>query len=343
MPDEDQDPIDSPIDNDTSVSVATEPAPETPGQPADSSPSDATPPNSFDPPNQEQSNGQSPAGAKPVLATDPHKEFNDFKAQAGRERAAMQRQIQEFQQRTQTFEQAEQKRAQEAERLKLKRWETAHPEHHKFGQTMAKRSALQNQLQALKSQPGMTDETFQGMARALTDASLSPDEQAELQEHHQMNQEFLLNPVARTREEARQVAQEMIREAFGQLQQHGSAVQEVQRDLGSIPPHALPAMKEALESGMPYEMSMKYAQMAAENHDLKGRQDVAAQRSSQSAEQLRLSKSQATVTRDPKPAAPSGQDIYNKAAKIAKEQGISTADPKFPSIYTRVEAQMKQV
>lgn len=340
--DEDQS-IDSESVIDTTSVATSDAAPDSQASAAESAaPSDAAPQETSSTPSPEsQGESQAPAGAKPALQTDPLKEFNDFKAQAGRERAEMQRQIQQFQQQTQTFQQQERQRTQEAERLNLKRWNSQHPEHHKFGQTMAKRQALGQQLQALRSQPGMNDETFNGMARAMTDAALSPDEQSELQEHQSMVHDFQMNPMARAEEIAERVAVRHFNQMIQQFQQHGQAQTSVQTDLSSLPPNSLPAMKEALESGASYDMAIKFARQEAELAKLKGSQQQVQQRASQTSEQLRLSKSQAQTTRDPKPAAISGHEIYVKAKSIAEKQGISTASPQFGKILNRIEAESK--
>ncbi len=335
--------VDTQETTDTTSVATSDQAPESQAPAAESAaPSEAaTQETSSTPSPESQGESQAPAGAKPALQTDPLKEFNDFKAQAGRELAETRRQLQQFQQQTLTFQQAEAKRAQEAERLSLKRWSPKHPDHHKFGATMAKRQALSSQLQAIKDQPGMTPESFQATARALTDAALSPDEQAELQEHHQMNQDFLMNPLARAEEIAEQVAVRHFNQMIQQFQQHGQAQTSVQSDLGSLPPAALPAMKEALESGASYDMALKYANMQARLSKLEGSQQQVAQRSSQSAEQLRLSKSIAQTTRDPKPAALSGHEVYQKAKAQAEKQGISTASPQFVKLLNKIEAESK--
>jgi len=251
--------------------VSSETAVESPGSPVESTPSsEPTQQSTLDAPSPGASaEQQAPAGQRPTaLPTDPLKELNDFKAQSGRERAELQRQLQQFQQQQQQWKQAEDQRKKEAERLQLKRWDPKHPEHNKFGATMAKRQALNQQLTALKNL--VPTEQFEAAAQAMVDNALSPEEQAELREHQQMNQDFLMNPVASAREQARAVAQEMINEAFRGFQQHTSASQDVQRDLSSIPPQALGFMKSALESGASYDLALQHAQMAARLAQLEG-------------------------------------------------------------------------
>ena len=322
--------------------VSSETAVEPSGTPVDSTPSS-------EPTQQEKigapdtgapSESQAPAGQRPpALPTDPLKELNDFKAQSGRERAELQRQLQDFQKQQQTWKQADDQRRKDAERLSLKRWDPKHPEHSKFGATMAKRQALNQQLTALKGL--VPPEQFDAAAQAMVNSALSSDEQGELRDHQQMNQEFLMNPVASAREQARAVAQEMIREAFHGFQQHNSANQDVQRDIGSVPPEALGYMKSALESGANYDLALQHARMAAELQQLKSQSQVSQQTQSHANEQARLHKSKASITRDPKPAMMSQNDIYNKAKQIAISQGVSTADSKFSRIVSDVEAQSK--
>jgi hypothetical protein len=334
--------IDSVADIDNTSAVATETVADSPGTPVDSAPSsEATPQSNLDAPSAGASDeSQAPAGQRPTaLPTDPLKELNDFKAQAGRERAELQRQLQQFQTQQQQWNQAEAKRKQEAERLQLKRWDPKHPEHSKFGATMAKRQALNQQLNALKGL--VPPEQFEAAAQAMVNNALDPAEQAELREHQQMNQEFLMNPVASAREQARAVAQEMINEAFRGFQQHTSASQDVQRDISSVPPQALGFMKSALESGASYDLALQHAQMAARLHQLEGQSQQSQQTQSHVTEQARLNKSKASITRDPKPAALSQSDIYNKAKAIAKSQGVSTAEPKFSRLLAEVEQQSK--
>jgi enoyl-CoA hydratase/carnithine racemase len=337
-----EDLVDSHVDNDISVSVASETAVESSGTPVESTPSsESTPQLTVGAPDDGASpESQAPAGQRPTaLATDPLKELNDFKAQSGRERADLQRQLQQFQTQQQQWNQAEAKRKQDADRLQLKRWDPKHPEHSKFGATMAKKNALSQQLRSLKDT--LTPEQFSAVAQRMTDDSLNPSEQSELQEHYQMNQEFLMNPVASAREQARAVAQEMIREAFHGFQQHSSASQDVQRDISSVPPQALGFMKSALESGASYDLALQHAQMAARLQQLEGQQSQSQQTQSHVTEQARLNKSKASVTRDPKPAQMSQSDIYSKAKQIADSRGISTADSKFSRIVAEVEAQSK--
>jgi hypothetical protein len=334
--------VDSAINNDISTSVAPETVADSPGTPVDSAQgSEPTQQSNLDAPSAGASDeSQAPAGQRPTaLPTDPLKEFNDFKAQSGRERAELQRQLQQFQTQKQQWDQAEAKRKQEADRLQLKRWDPKHPEHSKFGATMAKRQALNQQLTALKGL--VPPEQFEAAAQAMVNNALDPAEQTELREHQQMNQEFLMNPVASAREQARAVAQEMIREAFHGFQQHNTASQDVQRDIGSVPPQALGFMKAALESGANYDLALQHAKMAARLQELEGQSSQSQQTQSHVTEQARLNKSKASVTRDPKPAPMSQADIYSKAKQIADSRGISTADSKFSRIVAEVEAQSK--
>lgn len=334
--------IDSVGNNDISVSVASETAADSSGVPVNSAQSSETTPQSTvgAPDDGASPESQAPAGQRPTaLTTDPLKELNDFKAQSGRKSAELQRQLQQFQTQQQQWNQAEAKRKQDAERLQLKRWDPKHPEHSKFGATMAKRQALNQQLTALKGL--VPPEQFEAAAQAMVNNALDPAEQTELREHQQMNQEFLMNPVASAREQARAVAQEMIREAFHGFQQHSSASQDVQRDISSVPPQALGFMKSALESGASYDLALQHAQMAARIQQLEGQQSQSQQTQSHVTEQARLNKSKASVTRDPKPAPMSQADIYTKAKQIAKTQGISTAESKFSRIVAEVEAQSK--
>jgi len=342
---DDQDIVDNAASVTTTDAVQSEsqvsaPEPTGSAEPTESSqgtPQDAT---GSPTPGTTDATSQAPAGQRPpALPIDPLKELNDFKAQAGRERAEMQRQLQAFQQQQQQWQSEKQKQQHEAERLKLKRWDPKHPEHNKFHATMAKKQALNQQLQALRKI--VSPEQFDQAAQDLVGASLSQDEQSELQEHQQMNQEFLLNPIVSAREVAREEAKNLIREAFSGFQQHNAATQDVQRDLGSIPPTALPFMREALESGASYDVALKMANMAARLNELEGRSSQVQQTASIASEQARLSKSRASITRDPKPAPMSQNDIYRKAVGIAKSQGVNTAEPKFARILAEVEQQSK--
>jgi hypothetical protein len=342
---EDEQVIDNGSVADTNTAVSIDPSPSTPevDSAAPSQDSPGTPQTDVGSPSPgTPMDTQAPAGTRPAaLPTDPLKELNDFKAQAGRERAEMQRQLQQFQTQQQQWQAEKQRQAQEAERLQLKRWDPKHPEHSKFSSTMAKKQALTSQLQALRKM--VPPDQYDAHAQELVNASLSPTEQAELQDHHQMNQEFLVNPVASAREQAREVAREMIREAFAGFQQHTAATQDVQRDLGSIPPQALPFMKEALESGASYDVALKMAGMAARLNELEGRSSQANQTASIASEQARLSKSRASITRDPRPAPMSQSDIYNKAKGVAQSQGINTSDSKFSRILAQIEEQSKSL
>lgn len=289
---------------------------------------------------------QAPAGNKPpnsgnpISSQDPAKALNDLKAQYGREKSQYQRELDELRSfQTQARTQDRERQAQ-AEKLKLKRWDTSHPEHGSFRSVLAKRDALSQQIRSIDKRTDLQPEVKEALKQELTDTALSRDEQTELQDHYRMSQDFMANPVGSAREVARSEAQQLITQAFEQFQSWNRANSEVGTDLKELPPEAAKIMSGLLSEGNGYDVSLRLAKAEAELATLRSGHGDAQRMNSHAQEQARLQKSNATINRDPRPSVVTPDRIYAEAKKRALAEQIGTAHPKFPKIYSKVEAEM---
>lgn len=291
---------------------------------------------------------QPPAGMKPDGSAnpipsqiDPVKALNDYRAQVGREQAQLKRELDDLRSFQAQARQKEREAQAQSEKLKLKRWDPQHPEHGNFRSMMAKRDALNKQFSNIDRRTDLTPELKEQLKGELQNASLSPQEQEELIDHHQMTREFLTNPVGASRAVAREEAQTLVREAFAQFQQWNQANSQVGNDLKGLPAAAQPIMAELLQQGNGYDVSIRLAKAEAELQALRGERSGATKMASHAAEQQRLAKSNATVTRDPRPADITPDTIYAEAKKLAAADNIGPAHPKFPKYYAKAEAKLQ--
>jgi hypothetical protein len=292
---------------------------------------------------------QAPAGTKPGASAnsissqnDPVKALNDYKAQMGREQSTLKRELDELRSFQAQARAKEREQHEQSEKLKLKRWDTQHPEHGNFRSVLAKRDALSQQIRNIDKRADLAPEVKEALKQELTDASLSREEQSELSDHWKMSQEFLTNPVGAAREVARNEAQQLIAQAFQQFNQWNQANSQVGTDLTGLPDGAKPILAELLQSGQPYDVSLRLAKAEAELASLRGNQTGVQKQAAHVSEQARLAKSNATMTRDPKPVDVTPSAVYNEAKKRGLVDGIGPAHPKFPKLLLAVERELSQ-
>lgn len=271
---------------------------------------------------------------KPDQTLDPRlKAALDEKAQWGRERAEMQRSVEQLRREREQWQQQEAARRAEAERRNLRRWDPAHPDHGKFRSLLDKAQLLNQQVRAIEKRSDLSPEQKAGLIDQMAQ-QLSPEEQQELQAHQEMNRDFLLNPAANAREIAVQAARDQIRDAFAQFQQHQQAVQDVARVDRKLLEQQGDYLRQQLQSGVPYDAALEMATMRQQLADLHGRttalsqeQEAARTAAKAAAERERLAKGRASITRDPKGVGT--PDYYSIAKKEAAEKGITPDSPRF--------------
>ena len=318
---------------DTQTSVTPEPNGEQGSQPAanaatpDTKQTDGslTPPNSQNPPQQPQT----PAQPDPW-----EKRYSDLKSYTDKQVNQWQQRMQS--QQAQMAELAKWKQEQEAraKQAALKPWSKAHPEHAKFGAVLERAKVVENQLRRIPA--NLPPEQQEAMKQAILGA-LSPEEQQQIGDYRDSLQnfqrEFFTDPHGTLLPMVEQLAEKKVQDALAKIE----AQQSVQREFAD--PTMAPLvqkygqdLQKALSDGVPYEYSMHMLKMHAELEALRGRvKDVDGQ-AAQAAEQRRLAKGEAAITRDPRTPA---QDPYELAKSEAAKRGISTGDKRFMELLSK--------
>ncbi len=228
-----------------------------------------------------------------------------------------------------------QQQQQQAEALKLKSWSKQHPDHSKFQDLLGRAKTVRQQLNAID--PKLPPEQQEILKQAITSA-IAPEEQQTLQEYQQSVADFQKDFFIDPRGTIQPMMREAIQEAFNQYRMHQEASSAVDRDFAAmkdaIAQHG-PELKAMLERGTPYDVAVENVKLKASLGALQNRVGQVEKVGAAAAEQQRLAKGNAAITRDPAPN--SKPNLYEMAKKQAKEQGIATDDPRFVRILSKLE------
>ncbi len=261
-------------------------------------------------------------GPAPKPAPTPQDAFNNETAQWGRERAKFQQEQQQLAERVKQFEQGDQQRKAEAERLALKPWHAQHPDSAK---TMAKVGKVKAYFSALNAIPAeqQTPELKGNLARSM---GVTPED-AKVHDEFEQHREETINRMAADPEgfmdqRMSSLVPRMIQDAFNQYfayQRAESDVKQRMADPAKIAPHA-EFIKERLSGGSPFKDVMEIVDLKNRIAELEGKGSAAAgkdakvtQREKAATERERLSKGAAAITRDPRTGGK--PDFYSMALK----------------------------
>ncbi len=231
-----------------------------------------------------------------------------------------------------------QQQQQQAEALKLRQWSKQHPDHSKFQDLLGRAKTVRSQLNAID--PKLPPEQQEILKQAITSA-IAPEEQQTLQEYQQSVADFQKDFFIDPRGTLQPMMREAIQEAFNQYRMHQDASSAVDRDFAemkdAIAAHG-PELKAMLERGTPYDVAVENVKLKASLGALQNRVGQVEKVSVAAAEQQRLAKGQAAITRDP--VTTSKPNLYEMAKKQAKDQGIATDDPRFVRILSKLESNL---
>lgn len=261
--------------------------------------------------------------------------YSDLQSRTDRQVNQMRREMQQYQDEFNGLKQFRQQQEERAQQLNLKPWMKGHPENPRWKGLEERAKSVGQQLQ--NPPPGLTPEQDQAYRQSVMSV-LSHEEQAQLKEHrnsqHDFQSAFFSDPQGTLAPMLLPIIQEQIQRATEQAQ----ASYQVERDFESpelkplVQEHAA-EIQEALNAGVPYDYAKHMVQMFGRLKQMEQQLQGANKDAVMGKEQQRLSKSNATITRDP--AAAHSVDPYELAKKEAQRKGIQTDDPRFFQILDR--------
>jgi hypothetical protein len=245
-------------------------------------------------------------------------------------------QMQQTQSKSAELEKWKQEQEQRAKAASLKPWSKAHPENAKFNGVLERAKVIEQQLRRIPA--NLPPEQQEAMRQAIVGA-LSPEEQSQIQEYREsltsFQKDFFTDPHGTLLPMVEQLAEQKVQQALQQIE----ARQSVQRDFED------PTLKPLLEKHKdefakalqdmpqnPYEYAKHLMVTFAENQKLKEQLAKYEGKVAAADEQRRLSKSEASHTRDPRAAE---QDPYELATSEAKRRGIPLDSPRFAGLLSK--------
>lgn len=223
---------------------------------------------------------------------------------------------------------------QQAEQAQLPRWHVRHPEAARFRQQFQEFSRLAQLYQRAKNEEAR-NEIAAELERFPED--LRKDFEAYTQHRRQMYDRLLedlsgYNSLA-------EFVQATVQNTIQTQQRIASATEEVNDwfdDPANAPiiEHAAPAMKEALDAGVPFPYVKAMAEMSYHLAVMRQQVAQALAAAQSSAAQQQAAKSAATITRDVAPQAPKVDPI-----KLAKERGIDVSSSKYVELLSELSSQ----
>jgi hypothetical protein len=253
----------------------------------------------------------------------------DPRAEAGRwgeEKQRLTSQMTEMQKQLAAFQEGEQRRKAEADKLALKPWHPQHPDSAAAKDRIGRVKAYMNALNAIPPE-AQTDAVKAKLARELRVSN----EDAKLHDDFEAHRESVVNQLSSDPEgfldqRVQQVVPRLIQDAFNQFFAHQRAEQDVSKmmaDPAKIAPHA-DLIRERLQSGSSLkdvmeivELKNRLAALEGNAGAVAGKTEEVTRREKAAAERERLAKGAAGITRDPKTTGK--PDFYAQALKESRE------------------------
>lgn len=290
-----------------------------------------TPPNSQSPEQQPQRDWSKEG---PTL----EKRLRDQQSYFDRQIAQWKQQMLQTQEKASQLEKWKQEQDERAKAASLKPWSKAHPEHGKFNSLLERAKVINAQLQRIPA--NLPPEQQEAMKQAIISA-MSPEEQQQINEYrdnlNNFQRDFFTDPHGTLLPMVEQLAEQKVQ----QFMQRMEAQQSVQQDFQD--PQLAPLIKEhgqdfarALQEmpSRPYDYAKQMMLLYAENQRLKAQSSKVDAKAEMAKEQQRLTKGEAAITRDPRPA---NTDPYTLAIAEARRKGIDPSTPRFAQLLAKYE------
>lgn len=290
-----------------------------------------TPPNSQSPEQQPQRDWSKEG---PTL----EKRLRDQQSYFDRQIAQWKQQMSQTQEKASQLEKWKSEQDERAKAASLKPWSKAHPEHGKFNSLLERAKVINAQLQRIPA--NLPPEQQEAMKQAIISA-MSPEEQQQINEYrdnlNNFQRDFFTDPHGTLLPMVEQLAEQKVQ----QFMQKMEAQQSVQQDFQD--PQLAPLIKEhgqdfarALQEmpSRPYDYAKQMMLLYAENQRLKAQSSKVDAKAEMAKEQQRLTKGEASITRDPRPA---NTDPYTLAIAEARRKGIDPSTPRFAQLLAKYE------
>ena len=290
-----------------------------------------TPPNSQSPEQQPQRDWSKEG---PTL----EKRLRDQQSYFDRQIAQWKQQMSQTQEKASQLEKWKHEQDERAKAASLKPWSKAHPEHGKFNSLLERAKVINAQLQRIPA--NLPPEQQEAMKQAIISA-MSPEEHQQINEYrdnlNNFQRDFFTDPHGTLLPMVEQLAEQKVQ----QFMQKMEAQQSVQQDFQD--PQLAPLIKEhgqdfarALQEmpSRPYDYAKQMMLLYAENQRLKAQSSKVDAKAEMAKEQQRLTKGEAAITRDPRPA---NTDHYTLAIAEARRKGIDPSTPRFAQLLAKYE------
>lgn len=264
------------------------------------------------------------------------KRYSDLKSHSDRQVNQWQSRISDQDKKFQEINKWKQDQEQRAEAAQLKPWSKAHPKFQEFNGTLERAKVIDKQLRNIPA--SLPPEQQQAMKDAIIGA-LSPEEQQQIGEYREsltnFQKDFFTDPHGTLLPMVEQLAEQKVQMALQKIE----AQHSVQKDFAD--PQLAPLIKEYGEDfsraiqempQKPYEYAKQMMTLFAENQRLKQAAGQVNTASIMAAEQKRLVKGEAAITRDPRAPQP---DPYETAKAEAAKRGISLDSPRFSQLLAK--------
>lgn len=305
-------------------------------QPADKATPDTQGDKSLTPPIDETKPTEPAAPVQPQQNWE--KRYSDLKSYTDRQVNQWQSRISDQERKFQEMNKWKQEQEQRAQAAQLKPWSKAHPEFQKFNSTLERAKVIDKQLRNIPA--NLPPEQQQAMKDAIVGA-LSPEEQQQIGEYREsltnFQKDFFTDPHGTLLPMVEQLAEQKVQMALQRIE----AQHSVQQDFAD--PTLAPLIKEYGEDfsraiqempQKPYEYAKQMMTLFAENQRLKQAAGQVSTASTMAAEQKRLVKGEAAITRDPRSPKP---DPYVAAKAEAEKRGIALDSPRFSTLLAKYQ------
>jgi hypothetical protein len=291
-----------------------------------------TPPNSQSPEQQPQRDWSKEG---PTL----EKRLRDQQSYFDRQISQWKQQMSQTQEKASQLEKWKSEQDERAKAASLKPWSKAHPENQKFNGLLERAKVINSQLQRIPA--NLPPEQQEAMKQAIISA-MSPEEQNQINEYRDnlqnFQRDFFTDPHGTLLPMVEQLAEQKVQQFMSKME----AQHSVQSDFAD--PQLAPLIKEhgqdfarALQEmpSRPYDYAKQMMLLYAENQRLKANSSKVDAKAEMAKEQQRLTKGEAAITRDPRPA---NTDSYTLAIAEAKRKGIDPSTPRFAQLLAKYES-----
>lgn len=307
-------------------------------QPANAAPDTKADDGSLTKPDQTQTEQQPPARDWTKEGPTLEKRLRDQQSYFDRQIGQWKQQMQQTQSKAAELEKYKTEQEQRAKAAALKPWSKAHPENVKFNGVLERAKVIEQQLRNIPA--NLPPEHQEAMRQAIVGA-LSPEEQAQIKDYREsltnFQRDFFTDPHGTILPMVEQLAEQKVQQALQKIE----AQHSVQSDFAD--PNLKPMLDQygqdfarALQEmpERPYDYAKQMMMLYAENQRLKQASSKVDAKAAMADEQRRLTKAEASHTRDPRAE---NIDAYELATAEAKKRGIPLDSPRFVGLLHKYE------